>query len=318
MSADSNTTSHLKPETKPTIVTIAGPTASGKTGVGMLLAEAFNGEIVSADSIQVYRHMNVGSAKPTLEERSRVPHHMIDIRNPDKEFSAGDYVREARACIDSVLRRDRLPIVVGGTGLYIRCLLGGIISLPGSAISVREKLLAEEKAEKGALYKRLMEVDPEKALATPPENTYRIVRALEVFQLTGKRMRDLLQEHLFQDRPYRPLMIGLAPPRPHLYEQIDHRVDNMIKGGLLEEVSRLHALGYGPRLKSMQSIGYRHAGMILAGEMDCNEAVGLMKRDTRRYAKRQFTWFRSEPDIWWCDPQDTEKIAYEVYDFLGN
>jgi tRNA dimethylallyltransferase len=318
MAAESNPTSYPGTETKPTIVIIGGPTASGKTRVGMHLAEIFNGEIVSADSIQIYRHMDVGSAKPTLEERTRVPHHMIDIRNPDEEFSAGDYAREARACIDSMLHRDSLPIVVGGTGLYMRCLLGGIISFPASASGLREKLLTEEKAEKGALYKRLLDVDPEKALSTPPENTYRIMRALEVFELTGKRMRDLLQEHLFRDRPYRYLFVGLAPLRSRLYEQIDQRVDNMIKGGLLEEVAQLYDLGYEPGLKSLQSIGYRHAGMILAGEMDCNEAVELMKRDTRRYAKRQLTWFRSEPDILWCDPQDTEKIARVVDDFLRN
>jgi tRNA dimethylallyltransferase len=318
MLAESSFNAHHARENKPAIVIIAGPTASGKTRIGMLLAETFNGEIISADSIQVYRHMDVGSAKPTIEERSRVPHHMIDVRDPDEDFSAGDYITEARASIDNILRQDRLPVVVGGTGLYIRCLLGGIISLPGSDFRVREGLLAEEKAEKGTLYKRLMEIDPEKALATPPENTYRILRALEVFQLTGEKMHDLLQEHLFQDRPYRSLLIGLSPPRSSLYEQIDQRVDNMIKGGLLDEVAQLFALGYEPRLKSMQSIGYRHAGMILAGEMDSDEAIRLIKRDTRRYAKRQFTWFRSEPNILWCDPQDTEKIVHVVYHFLAN
>ena len=143
------------------------------------------------------------------------------------------------------------------------------------------------------------------------------MRALEVLELTGKRMSALLQEHAFQDRPYRSLLIGLATPRPHLYEQIDQRVDNMIKGGLLEEVTQLYDMGYGPRLKSMQSIGYRHAGMVLTGDVNLDEAVRLMKRDTRRYAKRQFTWFRSEPDILWCDPQETETIVHAIHDFLG-
>ncbi len=305
------------PDNKPPIVIVAGPTASGKTRTGMLLAEAFNGEIVSADSIQIYRYMDVGSAKPTIGERSRVTHHMIDVRNPDEDFSAGDYVKEARECIDGILKRGKLPVVAGGTGLYIRCLRGGIIGLPASANVLRESLLAEETAAKGTLYKRLMEADPEKALATPPENTYRIVRALEVLELTGKRMSTLLQEHAFQDRPYRSLLIGLAPSRARLYEQIDQRVDNMIKGGLLEEVTQLYDMGYMPRLKSLQSIGYRHAGLVLAGEMSLDEAVRLMKRDTRRYAKRQFTWFRSEPDIVWCDPQDTETIVHAIHDFLG-
>ncbi len=306
------------PEHKPKIVIVAGPTASGKTEIGLILAERFHGEIVSADSVQIYRHMDIGSAKPTPAERARAVHHMIDIRNPDEEFSTGDYVREARECIKQITSRGRLPIIVGGTGLYIRCLIGGMVDSSKSDSQVRRKLLEEaERKGREALFQRLVEVDPETAVHTPAGNIYRVIRALEVFELTGRKMSTLQQEHGFQERPYNYIFFGLSPARSHLYEQIDQRVDNMIKSGLMEEVARLHKLGYSADLKSMSSLGYRHIGMALAGAMDVDEAMRLMKRDTRRYAKRQLTWFRSEPDIVWCDPDEIERIRLMVNDFLG-
>lgn len=301
----------------PSVVVIAGPTASGKTSCGIELAERFGGEIVSADSVQIYRHLDIGSAKPTQEERARVVHHMIDIRDPDEDFSAGDYVREARECLDKIRTKSLVPLVVGGTGLYIKLLLGGIVDVPATDPLVRQRLKQEESKGDGTLYARLVKVDPESARRTTPQNLVRIVRALEVYELTGKRLSDIQQEHALQDRPYRALFIGITPVRDVLYERIDVRVDSMIKGGLFEEVSRLHELGFGRDLKPLQSLGYRHAGMVLSGETEKDEAVRLMKRDTRRFAKRQLTWFRSEPEVLWFDPQERARIGFVVANFLG-
>ena len=306
-------------ETKPSIIVIGGPTASGKTAVGIELAETRGGQIVSADSVQIYRYMDVGSAKPTREERSRVTHHMIDIRDPDEDFSAGDYVREARQRISEILQKGGLPVVVGGTGLYIRSLIGGIVELPPAHPGLRRELRGqEEKGGKGTLFKRLWELDPVSAGRTPSENIARVIRALEVIELTGKKLSEIQERHCFQDRPYDVLFVCLEPNRQLLYERIDKRVDSMIRGGLLEEVVRLYGRGYSREFKSMQSLGYRHAGMVLAGQMDLVGATRLMKRDTRHYAKRQLTWFRSEPGVLWCDPDDIKGIGLKVSNFLGD
>ena len=304
--------------TKPKIVVIAGPTASGKTTLGIDLAEAFKGEIVSADSIQIYRYMDVGSAKPTQEEQSRAPHHMIDIRLPDQPYSAGEYMREARQCVDRILARGKLPLVVGGTGLYIRALLRGVVDSAPTDPLVRTRLRNEEHTRgAGTLYSRLTRVDPDAAATVSPGNLYRIIRALEVVELTGKKMSELQRDHAFEDRPYRYLFICLEPERKVLYDRIDKRVDSMINGRLLMEVCNLYQLGYSRRLKPLQSLGYRHAGMVLAGEIGLDEAVKLMKRDTRRYAKRQFTWFRSEPEVVWCDPAQGHGIRFMIANYLG-
>jgi len=306
-------------EKKPRIVIIAGPTAAGKTAVGLELAEEFGAHIVSADSVQVYRYMDIGSAKPSLIERARVPHHMIDIRDPNEYFSAGDYVREGRECIEKILKKGLIPLVIGGTGMYIRLLLGGIVSTSPTEPELRKNLrLEEERDGPGVLFKRLARVDPESAARIGASNISRIVRALEVFGLTGRRLSELQREHAFRDRPYRCLFIYLSPDRDLLYQRIDNRVDSMVRVGLLEEVGQLHERGYGPELKSMQSLGYRHMGMVLAGKMDLDGAIRLMKRDTRRYAKRQLTWFRSEPEGLWSDPQDLSGIQLMVSDFLGH
>jgi tRNA dimethylallyltransferase len=304
-------------EEKPKIVIIAGPTASGKTDIGIKLAEEFGGEIVSADSVQIYRHMDVGSAKPTPEEQQRVRHHMLDVRYPDEDFSAGEYVEEARKSIDRILHDGRVPLVVGGTGLYIRLLTGGIAELPPANPVIRQSLREEERQLEGALYARLMEIDADAAKKTSPRNMARIIRALEVFEIMGKSISSVQREHSFSDRPYEHLFLALAPHRSILYERIDNRVDSMIEGGLFEEVVRLYELGYNRELKSMQSLGYRHAGIVLADELDLVSATDLMKRDTRHYAKRQLTWFRSEPEVLWFDPKEIKGIGLMVRNFLG-
>jgi len=306
------------PPALPKIIVIAGPTASGKTEFGIDLAEEFGGEIVSADSVQIYRYLDIGSAKPTPVERSRVTHHMIDIRDPDEDFSAGDYVREARGWIRAIHARGMVPLVVGGTGLYIRLLLGGIVELPPKNTVLRQRLRHEEAEREGSLYDRLLEVDPESARCASRRNMVRITRALEVYELTGRPLSDIQREHALQDRPYRSLYVCIAPNRQVLYERIDTRVDSMIKGGLFEEVGRLYDRGCTRELKPMQSLGYRHAGMVLSGEVDKHEAIRLMKRDTRQFAKRQLTWFRSEPDTVWFDLEDRPQIRFAVANFLGH
>ena len=203
--------------------------------------------------------------------------------------------------------------------MYIRLLLGGIVSTSPTEPELRKNLrLEEERDGPGVLFKRLARVDPESAARIGASNISRIVRALEVFGLTGRRLSELQREHAFRDRPYRCLFIYLSPDRDLLYQRIDNRVDSMVRVGLLEEVGQLHERGYGPELKSMQSLGYRHMGMVLAGKMDLDDAIRLMKRDTRRYAKRQLTWFRSEPEGLWSDPQDLSGIQLMVSDFLGH
>jgi tRNA dimethylallyltransferase len=242
---------------------------------------------------------------------------MLDIRDPDEDFSAGDYVNEARTCIERILQKGRVPLVVGGTGLYIRLLIGGIAELPAARPELRRKLREEEKEAEGILFARLAKIDPETARKTGPHNIARIIRALEVFEIRGKNISAVQREHAFRDRLYEYLFIGLAPDRSVLYERINNRVDSMIRGGLFEEVVGLNELGYSRELKSMQSLGYRHVGMVLAGELDLKSATDLMKRDTRHYAKRQFTWFRSEPEVLWFDPKEIKGIGLIVRNFLG-
>lgn len=306
-------------ETKNKVIIIAGPTASGKTSLAIRLALSIGAEIVSADSIQIYRYMDIGSAKPTENEKTLVPHHMIDIRDPDEDYSVGDFVRESRAVIDLLIKKNRIPLVVGGTGLYIRGLLGGLVDLPASDKVLRERLLKiAEEGGPDALHAMLEDVDQASAARIGSQNVSRLARALEVFELTGKRMSDLINGHVFSDRPYDSLFICISPNREVLYERIDKRVENMLNTGLIEEVINLRKQGYGSDLKSMQSLGYRHASMILDEEADLREASALMKRDTRRYAKRQLTWFRSESRVEWFDPLNISAIEICIENFLSH
>ncbi|MGB9617877.1 MAG: tRNA (adenosine(37)-N6)-dimethylallyltransferase MiaA [Desulfomonilaceae bacterium] len=309
----------MQDDPRPRVIVIAGPTAAGKSAAGIELALAIGGEIVSADSMQVYRYMDIGTAKPTPEERRAVPHHMLDIREPDAYYSAGDYVREARAVARNIIERGRIPLVVGGTGLYIRLLLGGVVDNAPRDQELRERLKSqEERLGPGALYKRLQEVDPDFAQRVPRGNLARICRALEVYELTGRPFSQIQAEHAFRDRPYRTLFICLSQAREALYRRIDRRVDEMIAAGLMDEVQWLIKRGYDLGLKPMQSIGYRHMGWALTGRMSLQEATERLKQDTRRYAKRQLTWFRSEPGVLWCDPTHKDRIRRMVVDFLAS
>ena len=303
---------------KPKVIVITGPTASGKTELAIHLAEHFSAEIVNADSMQVYREMDIGTAKPTLEQRKRVPHHLIDIVDPNEEFNAAMYREQAMTVIQDIWHRGKLCFVVGGTGLYIRALLGGLFYVPPKDPELRNRL-RKEAQEQGLkeLYKRLLEYDPEYARLIHPNDRVRIIRALEIYYLTGEKPSELMKRHGFRNSSLDALKIFLHIPRKELYERIDKRCVRMIESGLIEETRRLLLQGYSPQLKPMQSIGYRHMVKYIQGEWSLKEALRRMQTDTRRYAKRQITWFKKEPDMIWISPEDIEKIKEEISHFLS-
>ncbi len=305
------------PTSQPRIIVICGATGIGKTTVGIELAEKLGGEIVSADSMQIYRYMNIGTAKPTPAELARIAHHMIDIVNPDEAYDAVRFSKQARERIADILSRGLIPFVVGGTGLYIKALLHGLFqSKPvNPEIRARLKLEAEEKGSL-FLFERLEEVDSETAGRLHPNDTYRIIRALETIESGGESITALHQEHRFEDDPYCPLKIGLQMDRTDLYARIDRRVDLMIEAGLVEEVQGLLNSGYGAGLKSMQSIGYRHVVEYLAEKLTWDACVRTLQRDTRRFAKRQFTWFGADKQIHWFEPRQLNDMAGLIIDFM--
>jgi tRNA dimethylallyltransferase len=297
---------------KKRIVIILGPTASGKTELAVRLAELLDGEIVNADSMQVYRGMDTGTAKPSMELRLRVPHHLIDIAEPGVNFTASDFRREAAAAIDDITGRGKRVLLVGGTGLYIRALLRGLVDAPSGAGEVRSEL--EEEARRHgneAMLRELAEVDPVTAALLHPNDLVRIIRALEVYRLTGAPISQQRSDHGFSGDYYHALKIGLMIERKELYERIDRRVDGMIVSGLVEEIESLLDRGVTPETKAMRSIGYRQICAFLSGEYPMEEAVRLIKRDTRRYAKRQMTWFNSDNEIYWVEYSDNFASIYK-------
>ncbi|UCH34185.1 MAG: tRNA (adenosine(37)-N6)-dimethylallyltransferase MiaA [Armatimonadota bacterium] len=285
------------------LVIIVGPTAVGKTAVAVECCLRLGGEVVSADSMQVYRHMDIGTAKPTAEERRGVAHHCIDIAEPDEEYSVARYKRDAECAIADIHARARLPVLCGGTGLYVRAVLYGLDLPIAAADWDLRKRLEDEAARRGAqeLHDRLGEVDPAAAARIHPNNVRRVVRALEVYLLTG---RPLSSHHRLDHQPsrqYNVVAFGLNVPRSDLYRRIDARVDGMMQRGLLEEARRLLDRGYSESLISMKGLGYRQLAAHLGGETDLDTAVHLIKRDTRHYARRQLTWFRAESLLQWLD-----------------
>jgi tRNA dimethylallyltransferase len=305
---------------KPKIVVICGPTASGKSTAALELAQHFGAEIINADSMQVYRYMDIGTAKPSRDERRLVRHHLIDILYPDEEFSAALFREEARQAITEVNARGKKAMVVGGTGLYIKVLTAGLIRGGEVDPAIRSRLQAEtrDKGREG-IYTHLQQVDPATAARLHPHDTYRIVRALEVYERTGRPISALRQRHLFQEEPYEALKIGLMPEREDLYQRIDARVDAMIRQGFREEVQRLVELGYAPFLKAMQSLGYKQMSAHLRKEYDLAEAIRLIKRDTKRYAKRQITWFKADTKIHWVTyPHDRDAVFRMIEGFSRN
>ena len=283
------------------LIVIVGPTAVGKTRLALRLAQEFDGEIVSADSRQVYRGMDIGTAKPTLEERRRVPHHLIDVVAPDEAFTLAQYQELAYDAIGDVLARSRLPFLVGGTGQYVRAVVEGwgIPRVPPNE-ELRAELYRQAEIEgEEALHARLREVDPAAAERIDPRNVRRVVRALEVYLETGQPISELQRK---KPPPYRILQIGLTMERQEIYRRIDERVDRMIEEGLVEEVRGLVERGYGHDLPSMSGLGYQQIGMYLRGEVSLEEAIQLIKRHTRRLVRHQYNWFRLDAAaIRWFD-----------------
>jgi tRNA dimethylallyltransferase len=302
---------------KPKIVIMCGPTGVGKTATAIELATAFQGEIVSADSMQIYRWMDIGTAKATEDEKARVPHHLIDILTPDMPYDAVLFEKHARQAIEKIHRQSRLPFIVGGTGFYIKALVYGLFDAAPSDTAIRTRL-KKEAVQLGAnvLYERLIALDPETVKKIHTNDTYRIVRALEVYEVTGVPISQHQQSHRFQENAYDCLKIGLTMDRKALYERINTRVDTMIQEGLLGEVKTLIESGYPSSLKSMQSIGYRHMADYFEDRLSWEEAVRTLKRDTRRYAKRQLTWFRSDAEVHWLAPRQIEEMKELVGGFL--
>ena len=305
------------PVRQPVLVLI-GPTAVGKTALSLALAERFSCEIVGLDSMQIYRHMDIGTAKATPEERARVPHHLLDVVDPDEEYHVARYVADATEACRRIIDRGNHPLLVGGTGLYLKGLLEGLFEIPAIPEPVRESLRQRlAKEGRAVLFGELSQCDPESAERIHPNDTHRLLRALEIFQVTGRTWSEHLREQQVQPALTKVLQIGLHCERDVLYERINLRVEQMVAEGLLGEVEKLLAMGYDPSLKSMQSIGYRHMLQFLKGEWDWDETLFLLARDTRRYAKRQMTWFGSDPTIRWFAPTDTAPIFESVSAFLA-
>lgn len=313
--------SDLPPTQRPPVVVIAGPTAAGKSGVAIELALRFGGEIVNADSMQVYRHLDIGTAKPSIQDRSRVPHHLYDIVNPDVEYSAGRYVRDARAAAVAIHVRRAVPFLTGGTGLYIRAFLEGLIDDDAGSSELRQRLEREAVSaaaagDPGRLHRQLVEVDPDAAARIHPNDVRRTVRALELAMRHGAPASRVRARHGFGDRPYRVLYLVLDPGREELERRIEVRTRGMIEGGLLQECRELRELGYGPELRSLQSIGYRHMMAVVDGSDTLANALVAMQRDTRHFARRQRTWFRSVAEAVWLHPDDRTAIADRIAAFL--
>ena len=301
------------------VIAIAGPTASGKSDLALFLAESFSGEIVNYDSVQIFRHLDIGTAKPSAEELARVPHHMINIREPTEIYTAGDYQRDARRVLDEIKDRGKLPILVGGTGLYLRALTEGLFNGPKRSAYWRNRLemLAERKG-RGYVHSLLRRLDPVAAGRIAMRDKPKIIRALEVRLETGKA----LSQHL-QERPRQPLkgfamrFVGLNPSREELHRRIDGRVRQMFDAGLIEEVRGLLARGIPASAKPLEAIGYRHVIADLDSSRPWQETIRIIQRDTRRYAKRQMTWFRKQADTTWFDgPGDTDEIKNKVHQFV--
>ena len=279
------------------LIVLSGPTASGKSSLALALAREFPVEIVNADSLQVYRHFDIGTAKPTVAERGEVPHHLIDVVDPDEKYDAGRYVRDAERAIGEIRARGKVPMLVGGTGMYIRALLRGLDPLPSDP-RVREELSRRWELEGGAaLHAELARIDPETSVKVHPADRLRVLRALEIAAVAGippSRARAAWSSA----GPRRGcLFLALWPDRETLYRGIDARTEEMFRRGLLEEVRGLLARGFERSLKPMMALGYRHAASHLLDGVPLSETIDAVKRDTRRYAKRQVTWLSSEPDL---------------------
>ena len=289
---------------KPMII-LTGPTAVGKTALSIDLAKAINGAIISADSMQVYRHMDIGSAKITKEEMQGIPHYLIDVLEPQEEFHVVKFVELAKAALDEIYANGQIPIVTGGTGFYIQALLYDIDFTDQECDETYRESLAQIAKEKGAdvLHEMLREVDPKSAEAIHANNVKRVIRALEFYHLSGQRISEHNETEREKTSPYQFAYFVLTDDRAHLYERIEKRVDLMMEQGLLDEVKKLKAMGYHRDMVSMQGLGYKEILDALDGKLTLDEAVLKIKKETRHFAKRQLTWFKRERDVIWFDKE---------------
>ncbi|GJL56374.1 MAG: tRNA dimethylallyltransferase [Nitrospirales bacterium] len=313
------------PSTSSPVIVLTGPTAIGKSRIAIEVATALETEILTADSRQVYRGMDIGTDKPTMTERQGVPHQMLDLVNPDEHFTVGDYRQLATATIDRLHQQGKVPLIAGGTGLYIRALLHGLWSGPAANWELRKQLDSEAQ-EKGVAYvhQRLSRVDPELAKRLHPNDYVKVQRGLEVYHALGVPLSEAHHRHGFQDTPYHALIIGLNMERECLYQRINARVELEIEKGLIQETRQLLDQGFHRDLSSMKSLGYRQIAAFIAGDCAYEEAVRILKRDTRHFAKRQMTWFRKEPNITWIQrekqefPRDiADRVLEHVHTFLS-
>ncbi|MGA3371149.1 MAG: tRNA (adenosine(37)-N6)-dimethylallyltransferase MiaA [Terracidiphilus sp.] len=308
----------MSAQPNPLAVLLLGPTGSGKTALSLALGERFGGEIVSCDSVAVYRGMDLGTAKPTAEERARLPHHLIDVADPDEPFTAGEYSRQARAALREIASRCRLPIVTGGTGLYLRALSEGLFAGPERQHELRARLESSRTTHGEAwLHRLLRRLDPASAAHIHANDAPKLIRAIEVCLAARKPLSQMLGDQEKARNPltgFRLLRIGLNPPRPELYKRLDRRCAAIFKAGLIEETRGLLDR-YGP-VKALDSLGYRQAMAVLAGRLSEEAAISAARQGHRNYAKRQLTWFRREPEVHWIagfgDAPETQRITAEL------
>jgi tRNA dimethylallyltransferase len=301
---------------------VVGPTGSGKSDLALAIAEEFAGEVVNCDSVQVFRHFDLGAAKLPEAERRGIPHHLIDVVNPSELFTAGEYARLARASLAEISGRGRLPIVAGGTGFYFRALIDGLFEGPARDQELRDRLASREARRPGSLHRLLRRFDPAVAARIHANDVPKVTRALEVCLLTRRPVSELFQEGRDALRGYRTLKLGLLPDRDALYTRVDERCARMFEAGLAEEVRGILDLGVPPTAKPFEAVGYRQALQLVKGELKPRDAVFYAQRATRQYAKRQLTWFRREPGLVWLRgfgdaPEFRAEALRRVREFLG-
>jgi tRNA dimethylallyltransferase len=298
------------------IMAIVGPTCTGKSDLSIYLAKIFNGEIVNADSMQVYKHFDIGTAKPDMEARKGIPHHLIDVAEPYEEFNAALFKEKADACISDIYSRGKIPIIVGGTGLYLRALMYGLFIAPKDE-DLRETLQKEYAENPLKFYEKLKEIDREYALKISFRDKLRAVRAMEIFKSTGVPMSEWGRIHGFKESSYKVLKLGLKREKDKLYPRINKRVDEMLNAGWADEVKHILSLGYSEELKPFTGIGYREILLYIKSLISHEDMVNNIKMHTRNYAKRQTTWFSKEKDVVWYEyPEDIENIKKTVSEFL--
>ena len=294
------------------LIAVVGPTGAGKSDLALVIAEKFQGEIVNCDSLQVYRHFDLGTAKVPVTERRGIPHHLLDIADPDQLFTAGDYARAARAALDEISARGRLPVLVGGTGFYLSALLVGLFEGPERDALLRANLSEREVRRPGAMHRILRRLDPDAAKRIHPNDRNKVMRAVEICVLARAPLSELFQTGREPLTGYRTQKLGLNPSRARLYETLDERMRGMFDAGLCDEVRRILSLGYSPSAKPFESIGYKQALALVLGQMTEEQAVTDAQRETRRYSKRQMTWFRRDETIVWFEGFGSEPAIQEA------